>query len=128
MPVTKTQIITETLKFAEPKTTAAQGGDDDTGYSEEEIVKVLHRSLAGLPADSLLRPCADFSQLNVECCETCHYHDPHFEMALIDVEGGGNAWICCALDRALNPIKHAKLQSSTEYEEIERMFGPDDAD
>ncbi len=128
MPVTKTQIVSEMLKLAEPERTPAQGADDGTGYSEEEIVKILDHTLAGLTADSRVRTCADFSHLNVECCQTCHCHDPHFEITLIEVESGGNAWICCALDRALNPIKHAKMPSSTEYEEIECMFGSDDAD
>ncbi len=128
MPVTKHEIISEMLKFADPEATPAQSADDNAGYSQEEIIKILDRSLAELPADSLVRTCADFSHLNVDCCETCHNNNPQFEMALIDVESGGNAWICCAVDMALNPIKHAKMQSSTEYKEIEWMFGPGDAD
>jgi hypothetical protein len=42
-------------------------------------------------------------------------------MALINIESGGNAWICCALDRALNPLKHARLETA-EYGQIMDML------
>jgi hypothetical protein len=44
-------------------------------------------------------------------------------MSLLDVEGGGKAWICCALDRALNPQKHAQLASSAAYKTLAAILG-----
>jgi hypothetical protein len=32
-------------------------------------------------------------------------------MSLIEIEGAGSAWICCAFDRALNPTKQEKLNN-----------------
>jgi hypothetical protein len=36
-------------------------------------------------------------------------------MGLIEIESGGKAWICCAMDRALNPERVKKNEQFTEY-------------
>jgi hypothetical protein len=78
---------------------------------------VLKASLKSVEEGANIRTYEDFAHLNVVCYETCHTCDSQYEMALIDIESGGNAWICCALDRALNPSKHARLDTP-EYEQI----------
>jgi hypothetical protein len=124
--MTKGGIIEGILK--DSRTRVNEGG---TLYAaeadnEQEIIETLEASLKGLETDADIRTCEDFGHLNVACCETCHTSYPHFEMSLIDLETGGNAWICCALDRALNPEKHERLDRSPEYKEILRMFASDD--
>jgi hypothetical protein len=68
--------------------------------------------------------CADFAHLGVECCPGCHGEYPD-EIELIDIESGKRAWICCALDRALNPLKHAAMEQSPEWQELARLFSSD---
>ena len=80
----------------------------DNGYSSEVVLEAALESAAD---DSNIRTCYDFSDLNVACCDICHHFDPANEMALINIESGGNAWICCALDRALNPETHARPEA-----------------
>jgi hypothetical protein len=68
--------------------------------------------------------CADFSHLGEGCCPVCHDDYPD-EMALVEIESGGRAWLCCSLDRALNPSKHAAMEESPEFQEPVRLFSPD---
>jgi hypothetical protein len=37
------------------------------------------------------------------------------EMEIIEIECGGKAWICCSLDRALNPTKLMALEQTSEW-------------
>ena len=86
---------------------------------EEEIaIQTLEAKLGEIEPDRDIRTCSDFSHLPAECCEICHTFYPHYEMSLLDVEGGGKAWICCAMDRALNPQKHSRLASSAAYKTL----------
>jgi hypothetical protein len=39
------------------------------------------------------------------------------------VEGGGKAWICCAMDRVLKPQKHSRLASSAAYKTLAAILG-----
>jgi hypothetical protein len=86
---------------------------------EEEIaIQTLEAKLGEIEPDRDIRACSDFSHLGTECCEICHTFSPHYEMSLLDVEGGGKAWTCCAIDRALNPRKHPRLRSSAAYKTL----------
>jgi hypothetical protein len=96
----------------------------DSDPEEEEIaIRTLEAKLREIEPDRDIRTCSDFSHLHAECCEICHALSPHYEMSLLDVEGGGKAWICCALDRALNPQKHAQLASSAAYKTLAAILG-----
>src|SRR5664280_3479681 len=82
-------------------------------YSEDPeylamAIECVESNLSREDSNANIRTCADFSDLNIECCQTCHHFYPHYEMQLVDIESGGNAWICCAFSRALNPIRHAQ--------------------
>jgi hypothetical protein len=37
-------------------------------------------------------------------------------------QSGGNAWICCAMKRALNPIEQAAWEKSPEKLEFDRLL------
>lgn len=96
----------------------------DRDPEEEEIaLRTLESKLREIEPDRDLRTCSDFSHLHAECCEICHALSPHYEMSLLDVEGGGMAWICCAMDRALNPQKHCQLASSAAYKTLATILG-----
>jgi hypothetical protein len=123
--MTTSEIIEGVLK--DLRTQAKKSGTsfgDEVDY-ETEIISVLEASLKGVEKGTNIRTCEDFRHLNVRCCETCHTFDQHYEMSLIDIESGGDAWICCAMDRALNPRKRARLEQSPEYEQIRSMLGSD---
>jgi len=74
---------------------------------EKTIIEAVEKSLQQVDLDADIRTCMDFGYLNIKCCENCHGMYEHFELSLIEIESGGNAWICCALDKALNPMKYA---------------------
>lgn len=61
--------------------------------------------------------------MGIECCESCHTCHRHYELTLLNLECGGQAWICCTLDRALNPKRHQKLRGSADDREIESWLG-----
>jgi len=127
--MTKTEIIARTVNDSSSlKGPVDDVLNDETGYSEDEIVAILQVALKNATPHEQVRTCANFVHLNVECCETCHHHHPHFEMALIEIESGGDAWICCALDRALNPQKRAERESSPQWKAIAEMLDGDVVD
>jgi hypothetical protein len=95
-----------------------------TGPEEEEIaIRTIEAKLREIEPDGDIRTCSDFSHLHAECCEICHALSPHYEMSLLDVEDGGKAWICCAMDSALNPQKHSRLRSSAAYKTLATILG-----
>jgi hypothetical protein len=99
-------------------------------YGESEEITAYKRHLAGkiermleqIGPEMDIPSCADFAHLGVECRPVCHDNYPD-EMALVEIESGGRAWLCCSLDRALNPSKHATMEESPEFQELVRLFG-----
>jgi len=121
--VTKSQIIEKVLKeFRNVSQETGIPGRDDANY-EKVIVAVLEKSLRGVEQDTEIRTCEDFGYLGVHCCEGCHDIHQHYEISLIEIESGGNAWICCAIDGALNPSKRANLPHITENATFGEMLG-----
>jgi hypothetical protein len=119
----KAAIIAKTL--ADMKNVSSHGelilaSDPD---EEEIVIQTLEAKLREIEPDRDIRTCSDFSHLHTECCEICHAFSPHYEMSLLDVQVGGKAWICCAMDRALNPQKHSQLASSTAYKTLATILG-----
>ena len=114
----KAAIIAKTL--ADMKNVSSHEELSLASDSEEEEIalQTLEAKLGEIEPDRDIRTCGDFSHLRTECCEICHTFSPHYEMSLLDVEGGGKAWICCAIDRALNPQKHSRLSSSAAYKTL----------
>jgi hypothetical protein len=123
--LTKAQIIEKVLRdFRNVSEETGIPERDDVDY-EKVIVAALEKSLRTAKADTEMRTCEDFGVLNVKCCRCCHGIYQHFEVSLIEIESGGSAWICCALDRALNPMKHAgdtKLPDNCTFDEMLAEF------
>ena len=105
--MTKAQIVEKVVKdfWNHSEENGTSHGND--AYYEKTIVEAIEKSLQQVDPDANIRTCADFGHLKVKCCENCHGMYQHFEVSLINIEREGNAWICCALDRALHPAKHA---------------------
>lgn len=120
--MTKREIIEQILKDFRTQANKSRTPFSDEADYEKEIVEALETSLKGIETDANIRTCEEFSYLNVECCQTCHTFYAHYEMSLIELESGGNAWICCAMDRALNPGKLKRLEQSPEYKQIVSML------
>jgi hypothetical protein len=52
--------------------------------------------------DQAFKTCSDFAFLPAKCCETCHTFYAHYDMELIQLQGGGWAWICCSVCDAIS--------------------------
>lgn len=99
--------------------------DVDAKEYEDIIRTAVTAKLASLRLDERVRTCGDFGHLGIACCDSCHTGYPHYELDLIELESGGRAWICCALNRVLNPVRHQELLNSSEYRDIEKFLGGD---
>ena len=112
--MTKSEIIEKVLnEFRNESEAAGIPARDDVDYGKV-IVAALEKSLRNAALDANIRTCEDFGSLNVKCCDCCHGIHQHYEIALIEIETGGSAWICCAIDRALNPKRHANFPEHAE--------------
>lgn len=124
----KTDIITAELKaISERKAGLAVGFEDVPSY-EPHVRAELQRRLASIEPDLDIPTCADFTYLGVECCPICHNDYPEYELAIVEIEAGGRAWLCCSLDRVLNPSKHGAMEQSPEWQELVRLFSVDPAE
>lgn len=101
--MTKPEIVQQVLSdFRDESEGAHIPERGDVDY-EPIILSALEKSLHTVGPDTDIRTCEDFGFLNVTCCESCHGLYQHYEMSLVEIEPVGGAWICCAVDRALNP-------------------------
>jgi hypothetical protein len=69
--------------------------------------------------------CQDFAHLEVESCPVCHIEYPEWELAIVEIESGERGWLCCSLDRALNPSKNAAMEQSHDWQELVRSVSDD---
>lgn len=69
---------------------------------EQNLVTHLEDLLRDAQPDTEIWTCADLSDLNVECCTTCHYFMFPFDMPrMIKLKSGECAWVCCAIHSAI---------------------------
>jgi hypothetical protein len=80
------------------------GESEEVAAYQRHLAAKVERTLGQIEPEVDTPSCADFGHLGVECCPGCYGEYPD-EMELIDIESEKRAWICCALDRALNPSK-----------------------
>jgi hypothetical protein len=104
----KSEIIEKTLaamrSFGGLLDTSAvfQEADDSREYEESVVIPTL---LGRLPDQIEIKTCADFADLGVTCCDSCHSFYAHEEMYLEDLPAEGKASICCAILRAIRERK-----------------------
>jgi hypothetical protein len=124
--VKKAEIIATVLKDVR-----GRGGrlsaESDALASERHLTAELEKRLCQIDSDLDLPTCPDFSYLGVECCPICHLDYPEYELAVVELESGRRAWLCCSLDRALNPTKSAAMERGASWEELFPMVSVDPA-
>lgn len=97
--MTRTEIVLRSLE--EMGLLPLPGQDARLG----EKIRRIHAVVAGLQRrlpDGEITMCGAFRLLNVGCCDACHT-DPLHEMTLLELPGGGMAWLCCAVEAASSP-------------------------
>src|ERR1039458_10241584 len=98
----KAEIISQTLRVM--KLTVPASSDDQD--EETFIVSGLQDKLP----DGPIKTCEDFKHLQVECCDTCHNFYPHYEMKVIELPDGSQAWVCDTVEWAIYPQRYQALQ------------------
>jgi len=58
--------------------------------------------------DCLIKTWGSFRHLNAACCDSCHTYYPHRRMSLVDLPGGGKAWVCHEIERAIYPERYTE--------------------
>jgi hypothetical protein len=97
--VTKNEIIEKTLKDIGPRLK-----QHETPCSEEpDCGEIVIAELQARLPETDIKTCEDFRHLNVTCCDTCHTFYPHYDMSLIDLPDGANAWVCDPVKWAIYP-------------------------
>ena len=91
-------------------------------YSHGHVIEALRAALAGVGDDVDVKTCSDLSYLNVDCCQTCHAHYPHYEMTLVSLQGGGKAWVCCSVHGALVPAELTSIDFTADLMNLEDLF------
>ena len=99
----------------------------------QNITSGLSIIIAGLRLrlpDGNIKTCGAFKHPNVGCCGPCHTARPHTDMNLIDLPEGGKAWVCCAVEWAIYPVRYAEfMERSRNRPEVKLFLGTfDDAD
>jgi hypothetical protein len=120
--MTKSEIIESILSELRNSTATEECKHLRSNVSEIEAIAELEERLEGEGPDTTIRTCRDFSYLNVTCCEVCHLLDPAYELSLVDLQGGGNAWLCCAMTEVLNPKEPKCTNQSTGYKPFADFF------
>jgi hypothetical protein len=118
----KADIIAAALKELQGQEEKLSAEAVDLPVYKQQVIAELERKLADVQPDLDIPTCEDFAHLAVECCQVCHVEYPEWELGLIEIESGGRAWLCCALDRALNPSKQAAMEQSPQWRKLERML------
>lgn len=112
--MTKSKSV-EAMRQAAREAEAGLDAESEEGIAyKRHIAAQLERRLRQIEPEIDIPTCADFTHLGVECCSVCHDQYPD-ELEIIEIESGGKAWICCSLDRALNPTKHRALEQTSGW-------------
>lgn len=123
--MTKTDIIEQTLKEIGLRLSLHEiPYSEEPDYQEIVIAELQKR----LPKTDI-KTCDNFQHLNVTCCDTCHTFYPHYEMSLIDLPDGGEAWVCDPVKWTIYPEQYQEVQewqqNSPEGNVLRRIFGKD---
>jgi hypothetical protein len=125
--VKKSDIIASASKDLCRREGRVAAKSDDVRAYERHVAAEIEKRLDSIAADLDVPTCADFAHLGVGCCSICHIDYPDYELALVEIELGGRAWLCCSLDHALSPVKHVAMEQSPEWQELVRIFDNDPA-
>lgn len=132
--MTKGEIIEGVLKEMRSASTRQRKRPNEEDTEEQDVIDHLEKLLRDAKPDEDILICADFVDLEVECCPTCHYFlFPFFDMSpAVRLKSGRSAWVCCAVGSAvklvggevtvkrMSPEQPAK---SAEYRPFAEFFG-----
>jgi hypothetical protein len=117
--MTKNEIIESTLAAmglqVDPPVLELGGRDDKDSSGRYDLIVI--QTLAERLPEIKFKTCADFAQLGVKCCDTCHNLYPHYEMNIEELPEGGKAWLCCAVRRATRGESAAETAEEIALEE-----------
>jgi len=123
--MTRSEVIERGLEeFRNESEQTGVAARDDPDY-EKVVAAAMEKSLQTLEPATHIRTCVNFGHLNIDCCECCHGLYQHYELSLIGLESGGSAWICCGIDRALNPKKYSnspQIRANVTFDEMLAEF------
>ena len=84
----------------------------DDSVDEEEVIIA---ELDSRSPDTNIQTCADFGQLDVDCCKSCHTFYPEYEMSVIPLPDGGTGWVCDPVKDAVNGTISKSCSNRTFY-------------
>jgi len=92
----------------------------------EEYSTVITAELEKRLTEEAYLTCEDFDHFDVNCCDTCHTCYPHYEMWVVVLSDGRNAWVCDSIRRIL--MRETKVVPSSPEEEekfklLREIFG-----
>jgi hypothetical protein len=100
--MTKGGIIENVLKEMRSARSRKKRRPAEDDKEEQEVIDHLEKLLRGAEPDTEILSCADFIELNGECCPTCHHYMFPFDMCSVTkLKNGEYAWICCAMKSAI---------------------------
>jgi hypothetical protein len=101
--MTKSDLIEKILKDLGPFPLQNEPTYCDEPDYEEQLLATLQTKLA----DGVdIKTCEDFRHLGVDCCPICHGDYAHYEMSVIGLRDGSQAWVCDPVKYALNPQRN----------------------
>jgi hypothetical protein len=132
--MTKGEIIESVLKDLRSDASVKRRRDREVDEEERDVIAHLEFLLRNAEPDSDIRTCADFVNLNVECCTNCHFFMFPFDMPLVrKLKNGEYAWICCAMSSAIKSTAGGEVAAksppteqpakSTGYKPFADFFG-----
>jgi hypothetical protein len=118
--MTKDEIIQTTLRAIRQERallTGGETGDDD--WDDDIVIAMLTERLP----EQDFKTCADFGELGVECCHTCHTFSPDREMYIEDLPSESKAWLCCFVRSALRGEKSLAQEDLQQLVDLEDALG-----
>lgn len=99
--MTKGGIIENVLKEMRAARSRKIRRPADEDKEEQDVIEHLEKLLRNAEPDTDILTCADFIELNAECCTTCHaFMFPYDMCSVTKLKNGEYAWICCAVKLA----------------------------
>ena len=118
----KGQIIEDVLREMRAAASRKIRRPAEEDKEEQDVIDHLEKLLQGPEPDTDILTCADFLDLHVECCTTCHFFVFPFDMCkVVKLNSGEYAWVCCAIGSA---VKRAGRMISVKSVTPEKQVNP----
>jgi hypothetical protein len=82
---------------------------------EQDVIMHLEKLLRDAQPETEILTCADFIELNVECCTQCHWFMFPYDMcSVVKLKSGEYAWLCCVLGSAVKSASGAEISAKSK--------------